>query len=236
MTMTNVVQYESPSGAAQRLSAPSSGRSRVLAGITVLATPVIALALERAQAGSEPYLFNHAVRSWLFATRIAQLTSIAHDPEVIAVGALLHDLTLTKEFSGPRRFEVEAADIARAFARTQGFDDRRAQLVWDSVALNSTPSIGAFKEAEVALCTAGIGLDFAGWEYDRFPAEEMAAILDAYPRLDMKRCFTESVCGLVRRSPETTYDNFARDFGTRLVPGYKAPTTVDLLMNAPFAE
>jgi hypothetical protein len=165
---------------------------------------VIALALARARSDSEAYLFNHAVRSWLFAARIAQLTSIAHDGEVLAVGVLLHDLTLTKEFKGPRRFEVEAADIARAFVREHGFDDRRAQLIWDSVALNSTPSIGSFKEAEVALCTAGIGLDFAGWQYDRFPSEEMTGILNAFPRLDMKRRITDSVCGLVKARPETT--------------------------------
>src|SRR5215470_1197598 len=140
--------------------AMSGSRSRVLAGITVPDTPVIALALERARSDSEPYLFNHAVRSWLFAVRIAQLKSIPHDAEVLAAGTLLHDLTLTKDFKGPRRFEVEAADIARAFVREQGFDDRRAQLVWDSVALNSTPSISSFKETEVALATAGIGLDF----------------------------------------------------------------------------
>ena len=218
------------------ISPPSSGATRVLAGITVPDTPVIALALERARSGSEPYLFNHAVRSWLFAKRIAQLKSIPHDARSSRSESLLHDLTLTKDFKGPRRFEVEAADIARAFAREQGFDDRRAQLIWDSVALNSTPSIASFKEAEVALCTAGIGLDWAGWQYDRFPAEEMAGILDAYPRLDMKRSFTESVCGLVKASPETTYDNFARDFGNRFVPGYKTASAVDLLMNAPFAE
>jgi hypothetical protein len=131
---------------------------------------------------------------------------------------------------------VEAADIARAFVREQGFDDRRAQLVWDSVALNSTPSISSFKETEVALSTAGIGLDWAGWQYDRFPAEELAPILSAFPRLDMKRRFTDSVCGPVKASSETTYDNFARDFGERLVPGYKSASVVDLLMNAPFAD
>jgi hypothetical protein len=214
----------------------SSGQNRVLAGITVPDTPVIARALDRARADSEAYLFNHAVRSWLFAARIAQLKSVAHDGEVLAVGTLLHDLTLTKDFKGPRRFEVEAADIARAFAREQGFDDRRAQLVWDSVALNSTPSISSFKETEVALGTAGIGLDWAGFQYDRFPSEEMAGILSAFPRLEMKRRFTDAVCGLVKASPETTYDNFARDFGERFVPGYKPASPVDVLMNAPFAE
>ena len=135
MTTPSTAAHRDPSGGARMISPPSSGTSRVLAGITVPDTPVIALALDRARSESEPYLFNHAVRSWLFAARIAQLKSIAHDGEVIAVGSLLHDLTLTKDFKGPRRFEVEAAEIARAFVREQGFDDRRAQLVWDSVAL-----------------------------------------------------------------------------------------------------
>jgi hypothetical protein len=52
----------------------------------------------------------------------------------------------------------------------------------------------------------------------------------------MKRRFTDSVCGLVKASPETTYANFARDFGERFVAGYKSPSAVDLLMDAPFAE
>jgi hypothetical protein len=64
----------------------------------------------------------------------------------------------------------------------------------------------------------------------------MSDILSAFPRLAMKQCFTDSVCRIVRTKPETTYDNFARDFGERFVPGYKAPSTVDFLMNGPFAE
>jgi hypothetical protein len=36
--------------------------------------------------------------------------------------------------------------------------------------------------------------------------------------------------------PETTYGNFASDFGKRFVPGYQPPSTVDFLMNAPFEE
>jgi len=52
----------------------------------------------------------------------------------------------------------------------------------------------------------------------------------------MKRRFADSVCGLVKTHPETTYDNFSRDFGERFVPGYKSASAVDVLMNAPFAE
>jgi hypothetical protein len=48
--------------------------------------------------------------------------------------------------------------------------------------------------------------------------------------------FTDSVCRIVKTKPESTYDNFARDFGERFVPGYERPSAVDLLMNAPFDE
>jgi HD domain len=215
----------------------TGGRTRMLAGITVIDTPLITHALDYARDCSEPVLFNHAVRSWLFAVRLGQLQGIAHDAEVVAVGSLLHDLGLTGRFSGGhRRFEVEGADAARAFAREQGLDDRRVQLVWDTVALNSTPSLALYKEAEVALSTAGIVLDFGGPQYDQIPPGDMKSILAAFPRLDMKRSFTDSVCRIVKTRPETTYDNFARDFGERFVPGYKAPSTVDFLMNGPFEE
>jgi pimeloyl-ACP methyl ester carboxylesterase len=50
--------------------AVTGGRSRVLGGITVSDTPLITRALEYVRAHSEPYLFNHAVRSWLFAVRL----------------------------------------------------------------------------------------------------------------------------------------------------------------------
>lgn len=211
-------------------------RAQVLGGVTVLDTPVVTRAMDLARKHSEPFLFNHAVRSWLFAVRLGQLQGIPHDAEVVAVGSLLHDLGLTDGFTGHRRFEIEGADAARAFAREQGLDDDRVRLIWDTVALNSTPSISLHKEAEVALCTAGIGLDYGGSQYDRIPPDEMKSILTAFPRLDMKRCFVESVCRIVETKPESTYDNFARDFGERFVPGYKPQSSVDYLINAPFEE
>ena len=210
--------------------------TRLLAGISVPDTPVISRAIEYAREHSEPYLFNHVMRSWLFAVILAQLSESAHDAEVLAVTTILHDLGLAKAFDGPLRFEVEGANAARAFARNQGIDDRRGQLIWDGVALNSTPSIALHKETEVALSTAGIGLDWGGWGYDKLTEAQVAAILDAFPRLEMKERFTRAVCCIVETRPATTYDNFARDFGERFVPGYKPISTVDYLLNSPFKE
>jgi hypothetical protein len=64
----------------------------------------------------------------------------------------------------------------------------------------------------------------------------MEEIIEAFPRLGMKQRFARAVCGIVATRPATTYDNFARDFGERFVPGYQRPSTVDLLLNSPFSE
>jgi hypothetical protein len=209
---------------------------RLLAGVSVPDTATVAGALEYAQRISEPYLFNHAMRSWLFAVRIGQLKNVDSDQEVVAVGTILHDIGLTASVSGPNRFEVNGADAARAFIKEGGFSDHRAQLIWDLVALNSTPSIALHKEAEVALGTMGIGLDWGGFGLDAIPADEIAEIVGAFPRLKMKHNFAEACCHLVKTRPETSSDSFLRDFGERFVPGYRPPSTVDLLMNAPFEE
>jgi len=210
--------------------------TRFLAGVSVPHTPVISRAIEFARVRTEPYLFNHAMRSWLFASIIAQRNQTVHDSEVLAVGTILHDVGLAEDFNGPLRFEVEGANAARAFARDQDFDDRRAQLIWDTVALNSTPSIALHKEAEVALSTMGIGLDWGGWGYETLNETQVAAILEEFPRLEMKKQFTHAVCRIVETRPDTTYDNFARDFGERFVSGYKPISTVDYLLNSPFKE
>ncbi len=221
--------------ATQPMSRPDIA-TRLLAGVSVPDTTLISHAIEFAREHSEPYLFNHVMRSWLFAATLAQLNQTTHDGEVLAVTTILHDLGLAEAFEGPLRFEVEGANAARAFARHEGLDDRRAQLIWDGVALNSTPSIALYKEAEIALATMGIGLDWGGWGYEALTENQVAAVVEAFPRLEMKQQFTRAVCCIVETRPATTYDNFARDFGERFVPGYKPVSSVDYLLNSPFKE
>jgi len=210
--------------------------TRKLAGVAVPDTPLISRAIEFARERSEPYLFNHVMRSWLFSALLVERKQTVHDAEVLAVTTILHDIGLTESVDGPLRFEVEGANAARAFARREGVDDRRSQLIWDGVALNSTPSIALYKEPEIAIATMGIGLDWGGFGYEALRNAEVANIVEEFPRLQMKDRFTKAVCRIVETRPATTYDNFARDFGERFVPGYQAPSTVDYLLNSPFQE
>jgi hypothetical protein len=76
---------------------------REIAGVTVPDISLVARSMEEARALSEPYLFNHAVRSWLFAVQLAELQGLSYDEEVVAVASLLHDVGLTSEYQGNRR-------------------------------------------------------------------------------------------------------------------------------------
>jgi len=214
----------------------NSPPTRSIAGVNVPDNPLITAVIAYAQRLSEPFLFNHAMRSWLFAETIGHMKGLEFDHEVVAVGTILHDIGLTAAVSGPARFEVNGANAAVSFVKGAGLADRRAQLIWDLVTLNSTPSLALHKEPEVAVGTMGIGCDYGGFGLEALPKSDVERILDAFPRLKMKQQFAEACCRMVTAKPETSQDNFLRDFGERLVPGYKAVSTVDLLMNAPFRE
>ena len=144
---------------------------------------------------------------------------------------------VTKAYAGTGRFEVEGADLARTLSREHGAGDRRAQLIWYCVALNATLSLSPHAEREVAICTAGAGIDYAGFLSEQIPKETTASIVATFPRLEMKQQLKECLSRIARERPQTTHENFLRDFGERFVPGYKPPiSTVDLLANAPFDE
>ncbi len=192
----------------QRAAAPAQAsinrdapRTRLIAGVSVPDDPLITAAIDYAQRLSEPYLFNHAMRSWLFAELIGRTKRIDYDREVVAIGTILHDIGLTAGVSGPNRFEVNAADAVRSFIAGRGLSDRRAQLVWDLIALNSTPSIALHKESEVAVGTMGIGLDYGGFGLDALESGDVGRILSAFPRLKMKDRFSETC---YRRTPAST--------------------------------
>ena len=182
------------------------------------------------------FLFNHVSRSWIFAAKIGARGENSFDADVVGVSTLLHDIGMTSHGDGPHRFEVNGAEVARAFVRDLGFDDRRAQLVWDAIALHVTPSISLHKETEVALPARGISVDFGAGDYAAFTSAEIDAVVVAVPRLEMKRHFAACAVRLAESRPAATYDTFIRDFGERFVPGYAAPSWVDAIAGGPYRE
>jgi hypothetical protein len=140
------------------------------AGVAGADSRLIAAAIEYPQWLSGPYLFNHAMRSWLFAEAIGRVNGVGYDSE----GGDRHDPPRQRPHcrrDGPFRFEVNGADAPLSFIKGRGLSDRRAQLIWDLVAPNSMPSLVLHKEPEVAVGTRGVSA----------PEDEAAVCRDLLP-------------------------------------------------------
>src|SRR5277367_2221246 len=207
-----------------------------LAGIKVTDTTLVRDAIDLSRNSLEPFLFNHVMRSWLFGILLAEGTELAPDPELLAVSAVLHDLGLTDRYTAEDRFEVDGANAARAFLKDRGISTMQTQVVWDAIALHTTPSIALHKEPEVVITHSGIAVDVIGVGLDRIPHDKQRAVLSAFPRLAFKSQFQACLCNIVRQKPATSFDNILRDFGSRYVEGFTAPSFADFFANAPFSE
>src|SRR5277367_2760991 len=208
----------------------------VLAGIKVTDTHLVRDAMDLARSSSEPYLFNHVMRSWLFGILLSEDVKPSPDPELLAVSTLLHDLGLTERYMAEERFEVDGANAARAFLKERDIAAEQMQLVWDAIALHTTRSIALHKEPEVVMTHSGIAVDAIGAGLDRIPTNKLQAILAAFPRFALKKHLESSLCNIVRRKPATSFDNILRDFGTRYIEGFTVPNFADIVANSPFSE
>jgi len=188
---------------------------KVIAGIHVVHTPIIAAAIDYARANSDNVTFNHVMRSFLFGSvELNAKPSLSKvDPEVLALGTLLHDLGWdetpgSKITSRKLRFEVDGAIAARKFIRShpdgKNWDERRVQLVWDGIALHTEHQIANHKELEVQAIGFGIEHDFAG------PGAVVTAairdkILAEYPAQDLMGTVKQKMVWLCKTKPEATY-------------------------------
>jgi hypothetical protein len=135
----------------------------------------------------------------------------APDAELLAVAAVLHDLGLTDRYTGANRFEVDGANAARVFLSDQGISARQMQLVWDAIALHTTPTLALHKEPEVVMVHSGIAVDVLGVGLHRIPQDKQRAILSEFPRLAFKTQFKG--LPLQCRSPEA--DDHHRQYSQR---------------------
>src|SRR3984893_2725202 len=130
-----------------------------------------------------PLLFHHSTRVYLWGALAGIRKNLKFDPELLYIGAMFHDIGLTKQYSSAtERFEVDGANAARTFLKQHGVPETSIEVVWDAIALHTTPGIPQHKKPEVALVTAGVEMDVLGIDYDRFSDAQREAVVAAHPR------------------------------------------------------
>jgi hypothetical protein len=130
-------------------------------------------------------LFHHSTRVYLFGALTGARRGLKFDAELLYVGAMFHDIGLTDRYRQSQlRFEVDGANAARDFLRSYDIPERSVEIVWDAIALHTTPGIPEHKKAEVALVTSGVEMDVLGIAYEQFTDAEREAVIAAHPRGD----------------------------------------------------
>jgi HD domain len=180
-------------------------------------------------------LYHHSLRVFVFGSLQGRRRGLAHDPELLYVGAMFHDVGLVEGHrSANDRFEVDGANAARDFLAQRGVPVEAVRVVWDAIALHTTPGIPEHKEAEVALVTAGVELDVLGIGYHDITDAQRDEVLSALPRVDFKRQIIQAFGAGLAHKPQTAFGNIKADVLERTLPGYRRPNFCEAILTSPW--
>ncbi|PUZ27938.1 phosphohydrolase [Chitinophaga parva] len=186
--------------------------------------------------GSE-LLYNHSLRTFVFAALHGKQHNIRYDAELLYVSSMFHDLGLTAHYrSDDKRFEVDGANAAREFVRSHGLPPQSLQLVWDAVALHTSPGIAEYKEPEVALLNYGVALDMVGKGYDHLTDQQREEIIREFPRSGLKQNMISTFFDGFKHKPHTTYGSINADICVCMIPGFQRGDFCEAIRHSPWAE
>jgi len=206
-----------------------------VAGVRIIDSKIAKAATALAAAVSPTYLFNHAMRTFLYGSLVGRALGQKFDEESLYLACILHDLGLTNQYAGDRPFEIEGAEAARTFLEQQGYPRASTEMVWDGIAMHAS-AIGGFKRPEIALVGEGAGADVVGPDFSQIKKADSEAILQAFPRLKFKNEFVKTCAEVVQQHPRGASRSFMRDIGERYVPGFHPRNFCDAISQAPFEE
>ncbi len=182
-------------------------------------------------------LFNHSVRVFLFGAMKGARQNLKFDPELLYVAALFHDLGLADAYhTETKRFEVDGADAAREFLKSHGIPEPKADLVWEAIALHTTPGIPQYMRPEIALTNAGVLVDVVGIGYDDYTPEQRAQVIADFPRGDFKNKFIEVQTCSALKKPLTTFGTVNFDYIQHRDPTFHKPNACTRIRNTPWSS
>ena len=209
-----------------------------IAGVRIPDCKLAQAATELVRDTESDLLFHHSTRVYYFGALAGLRKKLKFDSELLYIGAMFHDMGLTRQYrSATERFEVDSANAARDFLRQHGIDDAAIDIVWDAIALHTTPGIPQHKKPEVALVTAGVEMDVLGIDYLSVPDAQREAVVTAHPRGDhfkeqIIHAFHDGFC----HKPETTFGTVNDDVLALIDPKFKRTNFCSIILNSAWRE
>jgi hypothetical protein len=207
--------------------------SEIIAGVEIPETPAAEEATRLIRETTNPLIFHHSRRVFLFSTLRGRELGLRPDPELLYLSALFHDAGLLRPFSEvEQRFELDGADHARQFLLDRGFSRTAAEVVWTAIALHTTPGIPGRMGDEVAATNFGVLTDVVGLGLDGLDPGQVEEILAVHPRGDFKNEFLQAFVDGLGYRPDTTYGTVNADVLEHFVPGFRRVSMVERIMES----
>lgn len=208
------------------------------AGIRIPDSSLAREAAELVRDTQSDLLFHHSNRVFLFGALSGVRRTLIFDAEMLYISAMFHDMGLMPPYSSAtERFEVDSANAARDFLTRHKISEAQIELVWDAIALHTTPGIPKHKKSVVALVTAGVEMDVLGIAYDEFTAEQRAQVVAAHPRgVGFKEGIIDAFAKGTMHKPESTFGNVKADVLALKDPTYKRLNFCGLILNSPWND
>ena len=208
----------------------------VISGVKIPDSKVAREAAELVRQYENEMLFNHSVRVYAFGAIKGMRQELKFDSELLYIAALFHDLGLVDHYhTETKRFEVDGADAAREFLRGHGITQPKADLVWEAIALHTTPGIPQYMRPEIALTNVGVLVDVVGIGYDEYTPEQRDQVIAAFPRGDnFKNDFIQVQTCSALKKPQTTFGTVNFDYIESHDPTFRRPNACARIRNAPW--
>src|SRR5271154_7497274 len=209
-------------------------RLKSVADVKIPDTALCNAAIDLLEASSPDFLCHHCLRTYIFGSlAVRGLGRSVGDEEAAFCAAVLHDLGLVPAYRRDNRFEVDGAEAARQFCLEHKVPRERADLVWEAIALHTSPGIPTRMADEIALVHLGAGIDFLGLGLDKVPPQLVEAMLEKYPRMNFKDKFQKLLVEHCQHNPAaqllTWTADIARAAGCTL-HGHPIPTAPQLML------
>jgi HD domain len=214
----------------------SSTMDDLISGIKIPDSKIAREAAELVRQHESELLFNHSVRVFVFGAMKGIRQKLKFDSELLYVASLFHDLGLVDAYhTDTKRFEVDGADAAREFLRSHGIPEPKADLVWEAIALHTTPGIPQYMRPEIALTNAGVLVDVVGIGYNEYTPEQRDQVLAAFPRgANFKEDFIQVQTCSALKKPQTTFGTVNFDYIQDRDPTFQRPDACTRIRCAPW--
>ena len=193
-----------------------------IAGIRVPDSVMARAATQLVRDTEDDLLYNHSRRVFFWGALTGNRRGLKYDPELLYMGAMFHDMGLTRAYSSSDlRFEVDGANAARDFLKGYGINERDIEDVWTAIALHTTPGIPEHMRPTIALVTAGVEMDVLGIAYDEFSSAHRDDVCAHHRReADFKENIIDHFANGIIRKPLTTFGNVKADVLALKDPNY----------------